>query len=204
MDQSCLVNNQIDEGFEIAKSLVADGVDLVVAFWAYSEEDGRWTLYFAPKVVDEKNRGEFYRRLNVRVSNDEDAWVSRSDISGIREEKPLAQLALDIRKKHPGPMATRSRRKSLGDLGVEEVYVYPPIEGAVRSAPPNVRVTGVKKVVHGTMTEEVPEVVGYVKGFVGGAEFNTNFADLIKTKFGSSEQFATAYPRVILEEADRT
>ena len=50
----------------------------------------------------------------------------------------------------------------------------------------------------------MPELVGYVKGLVGGAEFNTNFADLIRTKFGSTEQFATAYPRVILKEAERT
>ena len=204
MDQKYLVDSQIDEGLGIAKALVVDSVDLIAAFWAYSEEFGRWTLYLVANAADEEAWVDIYRKLGDTMPKDEDSWVSLLDISVVREKEPLAQLALDIQKKHPGPLATRSRRKSLGDLGVDEVYVYPPIEPVARPAPPNVRITGVKKVVQGTTTEEVPEVVGYVKGFVGGAEFNANFADLIKTKFGSTEQFATAYPRVILEEAERT
>jgi hypothetical protein len=201
MDQKYLVDSQIDEGLGIAKALLAGGVDLIAAFWAYSEELARWTLHLVANASDEKAWVDIFRRLRDAMPEDEDAWVSRLDVTVIREKEPLAQLALDIRKKHPGPKATRSRRKSLADYSVDEVYVYPPIEAA---APPSVKVTGVKKVVHGTTTAEVPELVGYVKGFVGGAEFNTNFADLIKTKFGSTEQFATAYPRVILEEAERT
>ena len=204
MDQRYLVESQIDEGLGIAKALVAGGVDLIAAFWAYTEEYSRWTLYLVANASDEKAWVDIFRKLGDTFPKDEDSWVSFLDVSVLREKEPLAQLALDIQKKHPGPMATRSRRKSLGDLGVDEVYVYPPIEAAPRTPPPNVKVTGVKKVVQGATMEEVPEVVGYVKGFVGGAEFNANFADLIKTKFGSTEQFATAYPRVILEEADRT
>ena len=203
MDQKYLVDSQIDEGLGIAKALVVDSVDLIAAFWAYSEEFGRWTLYLVANAADEEAWVDIYRKLGDTMPKDEDSWVSLLDISVVREKEPLAQLALDIQKKHPGPMATRSRRKSLGKLGVDEVYVYPPIEPVARPAPPSVKVTGVKKVVSGATTEEVPEVVGYVKGFVGGAEFNANFADLIKTKFGSTEQFATAYPRVILEEAER-
>ena len=204
MDQRYLVESQIDEGLGIAKALIAGGVDLIAAFWAYSEEMARWTLHLIANAPDEKAWVDIYRKLGAALPDDEDAWVSRLDIRISRETEPLAQLALDIQKKHPGPKATRSRRKSLANYGIDEVYVYPPLEAAPRPVSPSVKVTGVKKVTQGATTAEVPEVVGYVKGFVGGAEFNTNFADLIKAKFGSTEQFATAYPRVILEEADRT
>ena len=203
MDQRYLVESQIDEGLGIAKALVAGGVDLIAAFWAYTEEYSRWTLYLVANASAEKAWVDIFRKLGELVPRDEDSLVSFLDVSVLREKEPLAQLALDIRNKHPGPKATRSRRKALADYGVDEVYVYPHIEAATRPASPSVKITGVKKVTEGSMTAEVPEVVGYVKGFVGGAEFNTNFADLIKAKFGSTEQFATAYPRVILEEAER-
>ena len=109
MDQKYLVENQIDEGLEIAKSLVADGVDLIAAFWAYpeSEDDGRWKFYLAPQVADEKGLVAVYQKLIDTPQKDEDAWVSFLDVTVIEERNPLTQIVLDISKKHPGPNATR-------------------------------------------------------------------------------------------------
>ena len=157
MDQRYLVDNQIDEGLEIAKSLVADGVDLIAIFWAYpeSEDDGRWKLYLAARLADEKAWIDVYQKLIDTLPKDEDSWVTLLDVTVIGEEKPLTQIVLDIQRKHPGPVALRSRRRALGDLGIQEVYIYPPVEGAARCVPPNVRITGVKRVVRGTTTEAV-------------------------------------------------
>jgi len=95
------------------------------------------------------------------------------------------------------------RRPMLGNTAIEEVYIYPPVASVARRVPPQVKITGVKRIVRGTETEEVSEVVGYVEGFIGEADFNNKFAELIKSKFGTTEQFGVTYPRIILEEADR-
>jgi hypothetical protein len=203
MDQRALVENQIDDGFTLAKRLVAQGFPLAATFWVRPSEDGNWNLYLASKVFDESGPSAAYRKVVDVLRQLDDPWLSISEITVIGEKDPITQDVLAIMKKHPGPMATRSRRSTLGKLAIEEVYIYPPVEGVALRPPPNVKVIGVKRVTRGATTEEVPEEVGYVKGFIGEAEFNTKFAELIRSKFGSLEQFATTYPRVIFEETER-
>jgi hypothetical protein len=43
-----------------------------------------------------------------------------------RGKHPITKDVLEIRQRHSGGMATRSRRSVLGGIPVEEVYVYPP------------------------------------------------------------------------------
>jgi hypothetical protein len=201
MDQRPLVENQIGDGFKLVKRLVAEGFPVAAAFWVRpSEEEGYWMLYLASKVYDESGPKAAYQKVVDAWLQLDEPWFTMSEITVIREKDPITQDVLAIMRKHPGPMATRSRRPTLGKMDIEEVYIYPPVEEAALRSPPNIKVIGVKRVARGTTTEEVPEEVGYVEGFIGEAEFNTKFAELIRSKFGSFEQFATTYPRIILEE----
>jgi hypothetical protein len=199
MDQGPLVDNQIDDGFKLVKQLGTTGFDVAAAFWVRTSEDGQWTLYIASKVVEESGTAAAYRKVADALRQLEDPWVSMSEVKVIGEKNPITTDVLAILRKHPGPMATRSRRPTLGDIETDEVYVYPAVEGAIRR-PPNVRIIGVKKVTSGTETRDVQEEVGQVEGFIGEPEFNTKFTALIRSKFGSPEQFAATYPRVILQE----
>lgn len=203
MDQAPLVEKQIDDGFKLAKLLVADGFKVAAAFWVLHSEEGDWKLYLASKVFDDSGPNVAYRKVADAFLQLADPWVSMSEITVIGEKDPTTQDVLGIMKKHPGPMATRSRSSTLGRMGIEEIYIYPPVEEAAQRPPPKVRIIGVKRIVRDTKTDEVPEEVGYVEGYIGGAEFNTKFAELIRSKFGSLEQFATTYPRIILEETER-
>ena len=126
--------------------------------------------------------------------------MTLSDINFIGERNPAVKDVRSILERHPGPMATHLRRRTLGSLDIEQVYIYPPMEGAARRAAARIRIIGVKKITRGTLTEDAPEELGYVEGFIGEPEFNTKLATLIRSKFGSPEQFATSYPRVIFEE----
>jgi len=204
MAQRYLVENQIDDGFKLVKRLVAEGFPVAAAFWVFpKEEEGYWMLYLASKVYDESGSDAAYGKVVDAWLQLDEPWFSMSEITVIGEKDPITQDVLDILKKHPGPMATRSRRPTLGKMEIEQVYIYPPVEDAARRPPPKVRIIGVKRTVRDSTTEEVPEEVGYVEGFVGEAQFNTKFAELIRSKFGSLEQFALTYPRIILEETER-
>jgi hypothetical protein len=204
MDQRPLVENQIDDGFKLARTLVAEGFDVAAAFWVCPSEDGEWVLYLASRMVDESGPSVAYRKVADALRTLEDPWVSMSEIKVIGERNPITQDVLGIMRKHPGPMATRSRRPLLGKMEIEEAYIYPPLQATARREPPNVRIIGLKKITRGAKTEEEEEEVGYVEGFIGAPEFNTKLAELIKAKFGSLEQFAGTYPRVILEEVPRS
>jgi hypothetical protein len=195
-----LVENQIDDGFKLTRQLVTAGFDVSAAFWVRTSEDGQWTFYIASKGFDEGGAAVAYRKVADALRLLDDPWISISEIKVIGERDLIARDVLRILRRHPGPMATRSRRATLGTLEAEEVYIYPPMEGAASQPPPKVRIIGVKKVPSGTATRDVEEEVGYVEGFIGEPEFNTKFAALIKSKFGSPEQFAGTYPRIVLEE----
>jgi hypothetical protein len=55
-------------------------------------------------------------------------WVSMSEIKLISPNNPIARDVLEIQRRYPARIATRSRRPQLGDIAIEEVYIYPPPE----------------------------------------------------------------------------
>lgn len=200
MDQRPLVENQIDAGFGLVKRLVGQGFSVAAAGWVRPRDEGEWTLYIASKVFDENGAAVAYRQVAEAVHQLEDPWVSMSEVKVIGARDATAEDMLRLVRRHPGPMATRTRGPTLGALEIEEAYLYPPAEEAARRPPPKVRILGIKAVADGTATKEVAEEVGCVEGFIGEPEFNSKFASLIKSKFGSPEQFAVAYPRIVLEK----
>ena len=66
MDQSSLVEMQIDDGAKIVEKLRESGFDVVAAWWMKTTEEGQWFLYIASKEVDEK--GSSVRRGDKKWS----------------------------------------------------------------------------------------------------------------------------------------
>ncbi len=201
MDQGPLVVNQIDDGFHLAQHLVAAGIDVTAMFWVWpKKEDSAWALYVASKVYDEKGYVEVGSGILDALKKLDDPWITMFDIKAIGANDPITKDVLEIMRRHPGPMAVRSRKSPLGKLAICEVFVYPPVEGVPRRQP-IIKIVGVRKEVTGPTTREVEDEIGYVEGVVGEAEFNTKFTELVKTRFGSMVQFQETYPRIVLQVA---
>lgn len=125
MAEKILVDDQIDDGQRIIDQLLADGIDVTVAFWARSDE-GSWDLYIASTGFNKRKPLEASRAFYDSVSKVKDLtilpWV---DIRMIDEQDAIARDAIKIaeRKGTKGPIRYRGRR--LGDLGLSRAYIYP-------------------------------------------------------------------------------
>jgi hypothetical protein len=126
MDPTVLVENQIEDGGRLVAQLAEDGFEVAVAFWVKSAEEGLWHLYIASPLVSADAVGESYRKVYASLSRVPDAWVSLSEIKLVRADSLAAREAAEIQRRHPGRVPTRTRRPRLGDLAIEEAYIYPP------------------------------------------------------------------------------
>jgi hypothetical protein len=63
MDQGILVTNRIDDGRRILEQLARDGFDVVIAYWAKAEGDGRPYLYIASPVVEHGDTLAGYQKI---------------------------------------------------------------------------------------------------------------------------------------------
>lgn len=124
MDQSPLVSEQIDAG---ARFLRAFGtyVPVQAAFWIKESEEGEWSLYVASDQITDDNFDVAYGEVVRLAGQLQDPWFDPFQVKLIGIHDSLAQAALDIRRRYPGRTPTHIHGKTLGGLGVEEVYVYP-------------------------------------------------------------------------------
>ena len=63
MDQDTMVSEQTKNGKRLIEALTGVGLDVRVAFWAKPTEEGKWFLYLASQLVDEKGPTVAYRKV---------------------------------------------------------------------------------------------------------------------------------------------
>lgn len=124
MDQETLVRDQVDSGQGLIDRLQAENFDVTAAFWIKSSKDGRWLLYIASSVVDDEGLAAAYRKLYGVLGNMPDSWVFRSDVKLIGTANPVTKDVLEFRKKWPGPTPTWYRGRQLGNMFIDEAYIY--------------------------------------------------------------------------------
>ena len=125
MDQGSLVEMQIKDGLWIIQELAQHGFDVTAAFWLKTEGEP-WFLYIASRDVDEKGIAAAYRIIHETVKRKPDLWISPFDVKLISPNNPIAQDVLVNRD--PRPMVpTRYHGRRLGNLNVEEGYLYGPL-----------------------------------------------------------------------------
>lgn len=125
MDQSTLVENQIDDGRRFAERFAADGNPVQAAFWVKTAEEGLWFLYIATDLVDRDGPAATYRAVHASLRKLGDTWIASSEIKVISPNNPIAKDVLALMARHPGRLATRSGGKVLGSMAVDQVYIYP-------------------------------------------------------------------------------
>ena len=134
MDTITLVDELIDDGRKLIDRLIKEKIPVLMACWVKPVEDDRWSLYIATPLVNEKGAGPAYREVYRVLRSLGNMWVTDSDISLVGRDDPITKDVLDIKRRFPGRMPTRSRRPQLGNLAVEETYVYPETQSEGKSA----------------------------------------------------------------------
>jgi len=126
MDQGTLVENQVDDGARIVEKLRESGFDVTAAWWMKASEEGLWFLYIASKEVDGKGIKAAYRTIHTVMRDLGQLRVDRFEVKLVGPEDPITKDVLDILARYPGPLATRYGGRRLGDVSIDDLYIYPP------------------------------------------------------------------------------
>jgi hypothetical protein len=127
VDQELLVDNRIDDGEKLLAQLVRSNFDVTVAFWVLESEDTSSFLYIASTNDEPETVGDAYRKLYVALSKIPDISLSLSDVKLVHPSDPIARDAIAARDRRPGRVPIRYRGKRLGNIDIEEAFIYPKI-----------------------------------------------------------------------------
>src|SRR5262249_36271491 len=75
--------------------------------------------------VDERGAARAYREVYRVLRSLGNSWVTDSDINLVGPNNPITRDVLEIKGRFQGKLPTRSRRPQLGNLAIEETYIYP-------------------------------------------------------------------------------
>jgi hypothetical protein len=138
MDHDTVVSEQTESGKRLIEALTADGFEIRVAFWAKPTEDGKWYLYLASPVVDEKGPAAAYLLVHGVLRKTPDVWIEPLEVKVVGLNDSLTEAALAVikpktpdspfavRNPKPYPGMTRFDGSTLGGIDVDGAYIYPP------------------------------------------------------------------------------
>lgn len=128
MAQATLVEMQINEGQRLLDRLAQESVAVTAAAWVKESESGDWYLYLATPLVSEGGgKRPAYGRVNavIRAMRTEGFGMDPYAKKVIGPHDPIAKDLIGHRGGRPGGPPTPFRGSRLGDLAVEEAYIYP-------------------------------------------------------------------------------
>ncbi|MBY0526347.1 MAG: hypothetical protein K2R98_23335 [Gemmataceae bacterium] len=130
MDQGTLVENQIDDGARVVNKLRETGFDVIAAWWMKTSEEGQWFLYIASHEVDRKGIAAAYRAIHTVMGSLGRLWVDRFEVKLVNPQNPITKDVLDILARYPAASATRYGGKRLGNVSIDDSYLYPTVVAA--------------------------------------------------------------------------
>jgi hypothetical protein len=128
MAQTSLVEMQIQQGQQLVDRLAVEGIPVTAAGWVKESESGAWFLYLAtPLVGTDGAKKPAYSRVNavIRDMQKEGIWLDlEKKVIGLNN--PIAKdMAAHRDSRLPARIPTWFRGARLGELPVEEAYIYP-------------------------------------------------------------------------------
>jgi hypothetical protein len=137
MDQGPLVKEQIEDGKRFLQRLTEEGFPITAAAWIKASERPRWYLYIAtPLVTEDTDKRQVYRRINTVFDQmPQPFWMEMFQTMAIAPSSPVAQAVAGPYQRYAGRGPLRYNGELLGDLSVEEAYIYP--ASALEVASPN-------------------------------------------------------------------
>jgi hypothetical protein len=128
-----LVDRRIEEGQQLLAELFKAGFEVTVAFWARTQEDGSWFLYIGSPAVAPGKFGAAFVTTYDGLARLPDTSIEVSDIKLLPAKSPIARDALALRDRQNGRMSTTYHGKRLGNLTIDEAYIYPRTVGPLTS-----------------------------------------------------------------------
>ena len=125
MDQNALVSERTEAGKRLAETLSAKGYAVGAAFWAKPTEEGKWYLYLASKIVDEKGPGEGYRLVNSVMRANPDPWIEPFDVRVLGLDDSLTEAVLAKARLKTFPGMTRLDDVYLAGVSMDGALIYP-------------------------------------------------------------------------------
>jgi hypothetical protein len=123
MDPSPLVTEQIDAGARFLAELEKT-VPVAAAFWLKRPDQDSFNFYVASDRFEYGDR-DVARGEALRVAGAlRDPDLNSLHMRLIKPTDPLVRAALDYQRLYPGK-AVRLRDRVFGDMGIDEVYIYP-------------------------------------------------------------------------------
>ncbi len=127
MDTELLVEEHIDEGQALIERLALEDFDVSVAFWAKATDEGLWQLFIASSSLSTTNPSAAYHKAYLALDTIGADSFSRSDLNILAPESAVAQAAMELRARTAPKLPIRFHGKRLGNLSVNEVYIYPKV-----------------------------------------------------------------------------
>jgi hypothetical protein len=128
MDTVTLVSEQIDDGEKLVRKLSEKGFEVSAAFWILATDDAQWSFYIVSPLVESEGLAKAYRRLHeVARQIPQPSWIDPLNVKLIGPSSPIAHDVLAIHARTSGPQVSPIRwgGKTLGNLSIEEAYLYP-------------------------------------------------------------------------------
>lgn len=125
MDTDTLVTERIESGQLLVDALRNSRFDVTAAFWVQTSEDELWHMYIATSLVENEGLAAAYRQLHPVLRSIPNSWVLESNVRLIGRTSPIAQAVLKFKSNWPAMMPVRSKARQLGNLVIDELYIYP-------------------------------------------------------------------------------
>ncbi len=128
MDTESLVENLIDDGKRLVEYLPQNGFAVAAAFWLKTSENGRWYFYLVSPLVNAEGITNAYRRLHTVIRQTPGpVWIDPLKVKLIGSDNPIARDVLAVQPHATGPGAppVRWAGTSLGNVSIEDAYLYP-------------------------------------------------------------------------------
>jgi hypothetical protein len=125
MDQVSLVDRRVADGQRLVLQLLQDAFDVVAAFWLKTPDDPFFHLVIASRLVDQVGPGDAYRELQKSLQRVGVTCISLAEIKLIGVHHPMVGAVRKMHKQAGMDRPLHFRGGQLGNLAVEEAYVYP-------------------------------------------------------------------------------
>ena len=124
VDTATLVEKRKEDGRRLIGLLDQRNIDVTVAAWVKTSEEGSWFLYIATEEVDNKGLVNAYREVYGLLRSIEGTCISTSDIKLVGKKNAITTDLMAVRNRVAhGSGALHSL--SIGSISAEEVYAYP-------------------------------------------------------------------------------
>jgi hypothetical protein len=111
-------------------TLKGDNFDVKAALWLYTTDTYQWFLYIVSDVVEQKGITEAYKLLFKAIRPLANLEIDRFEVKLIGPADSLAKAVMSFLSKQLAPVPTLARGTTLGDVHIEQAYIYPLLQSS--------------------------------------------------------------------------